>query len=448
VAEATVRLKKLPRRGTWEVARVHVPGLTVHEDDYQGLFVVVERRSGLPRCMEALTSESDLSALLIEACRKDGHRPAGRPKTLRCPPSQVAELREAADALGAKLAPDTDLSVIDAAIDAMMDSIGGPGAQDRSMPFPAVDVWRPVLAELTRSKPWTVVDEHVVFQVELDDLQDWLCTVLGAAGKVFGLSLFPSIEDLVIFRAGEPGMSVELDVVSISFDPIGEVPPQHAAWCRSQRLVFDGKVPLLFDFDGHGMMPIPDDESEDLAAMVQAVLGLIRSAGRALATLQHPIAETIETVRGRMYVRAMPIGVAMAGLDDLDWDGPPAEPLVREPHQLFFEWTDEPGDPVRLCIQAAARDAQRIRTRLMHIEVLEVDEDGDALQLYAIDDGHIRWDLGHVPPEVVAALPDLDDLFGRATLLCALKGGAKRKSFRPTDLLVAQQVDVVVTREA
>ena len=88
------RLKKLPRRGTWEVGLVHMPQVQIDNVKLEGMLLVVETRNGLARAASPVAVGDDIAALLLDTTHAMHSIPAGRPKTIRCDPAIIERLRE------------------------------------------------------------------------------------------------------------------------------------------------------------------------------------------------------------------------------------------------------------------------------------------------------------------------------------------------------------------
>ncbi len=447
------RLKKLSRRGTWEAAVFDVPGDLAARLPIDQIVLVGERRSGLLRASEPLVADTDPSEILIRSCRAE-HAPPGRPKTLRCPPSQLDEFQAAADAVGAKLVPDTGLDLLIDAFEHLMQqfltTIGGgpdPDFEERVMPFTRTDVWKPVLERLAGCGAWEWIDESVVFEVTHPECGTWFGLMLGAADEVRGLSFYPSLDDVEVMGEGpEHPAFHEVEAMNVHLDPIDEIPSAHRVWCENAGLVFDGRVPLVFDFADSMLTPIDDSVSEDLAAMVEAVVKLIENRGPAL--MEGTPLVSVPTAQGDIEVAALadPLG-------DDDWLDPPAERFVTDPHLLFFE-VDQSSEasnrtPTRVCLKLAKKDAERLAERVQSIATLEVVLYEDEMTLFLLEERGIRWELVTIVRSDLEQLPPIDQVFGHEQVpLVVMKGGAKRRSHSPRDVLLEHLVHVDLEEES
>lgn len=413
------RRSRRATRATWEVDIVRIPDMSVEDANVRGLLIVVERKRGIVRHAAPVEVGEPLTPHLLAAAEAGVHHPSQRPTTIRCTDAILGELKRGAKVLGAKLTVAASLPAADAAADGLIEHFRSVAPPDLRVSDPAP--WRAVLHALLDLEPWERIDEEVAFVLNGPRVIDgWACLVIGGAGEQRGLVFFPDIDAIDLMEGTRPGELPQRFVsVCVHLDYAEDLPGSYVAWAIEAGWVLRGQVLTVFRASEEGMTPLTDPTP--WLAATQAVLSLCASASDDLAV--RPVGRKVETPIGEVAVRTQ-------FRDELE-----EERFVEVPHQMFFEVGD---DRKALCFKAAKRDAEHIASDLRQVRNLRVIVSPNSIEL-AVELHHGE----HLSVADLPFHPGLAKALSGEVTLVAMKGGAKRRSYRDSDILREQRVPVV-----
>lgn len=269
-----MKLGKLARtEDVWEAGMVYGP-TPVDGAELIGLLVVVERGSGLIRVASAVTRSEPVSVVFRTAflAPADPARP-GRPQKVvvddpRLLPQLATVLTEAQVPASAG-----GTAALDDAIARLLNAAGAPLA-------PGIDrdlaTWRTALAALIRVAPWSVLSEAVEFTFVGGGLDDAVALVMGSGGKIPGIVLYATFDDLAVYRerAGE-GPRAPRSSLHVMFEPRAGLTDDEYDRCLRVGLQFPpGLYPRVYSSDGNTFRIATADEQDQLLRAVRGVTAL------------------------------------------------------------------------------------------------------------------------------------------------------------------------------
>ena len=425
-------LRKLPRTGTWEVGLIPVPGVQIRDEVLIGMLLVVEH-SGLVRMAAPITDRAEIAETVEQAARApvSGTKP-GRPRKLVCTPELRFALRGVARGLGANLEVRDVLPGVEEAVNSLQDFLAIGISLVPEDPTP----WRDVMADLLRERPWKALPDSVLFRFgPHESLEDAVAVVVGALGEQLGVLFYADEADYWLYldqaRSGEIDME-QLDFWCAHLDPVDEVPEAHVEIGREIGLVQDDLVLQLYAVRGRETCRLDSKEERSLLAAVQGILGAWRAHGRALASVG--TSTRVCTFLGELEVRTTP--------DTEHLDLP--EPLILEvAHQVVLHRALMDGEELpALTMKMAKRDAQRLARIIdgnYEVDAISMVEFEDHVDILAWEGPHEVGVLARIPRQ--AGVLDPWRAMGRGALFVSA-GGAKRRSLRPEDVILALHVDL------
>ncbi len=271
----------------WEVEAVPVQVGIDSEPDARPVAVLVsadgnvlesELRARLGGEVEDVASA--LERAIGSAARKTGSWPS------------VVRVRqqEVADALAPSLAPRdvavetaAELPDLEAAARALMEHFAGaatwpPVCSPRSWSGWGLthDLSRNIMeaaAAFRSASPWEIMENEQAPRVRMPSGSEWMVSVLGAGGELFGIVLYSDPRDLERTLSAEPGsglVGAVGRVLSFTFDDAGELPAryvrevQRAGWTRKEI------VPVLVTVNSIGG-GLSRSDAADLATLLRAL---------------------------------------------------------------------------------------------------------------------------------------------------------------------------------
>jgi len=264
-APKRVRLKKLPRKGHWEVAVVMPPGIT--DPHRGGELLVADTSTGELRHRGVLSADSGIVEQMTQAAvDPQGPHQRARPRSLRTLAGVHPELVPAAEAMGCKITLVQELPTLDA----LRAEAGGAVFQPQ---LPAqVDDWRALLPELVAAAPWEHLVEGSSAYVggpELDEVRIENDPTVGVPRLIVVPSDTDPQAQLDAMMAGQG--DGQLVFWTVELPPVDALGPQRLAWIDAGMVVeHDGVRRALVLAKGtlRGQAnPAPGEERRLLAAL-------------------------------------------------------------------------------------------------------------------------------------------------------------------------------------
>ncbi|MBN2800257.1 MAG: hypothetical protein JXX28_14045 [Deltaproteobacteria bacterium] len=395
------RLKKLPRRGTWEVALFAAYDPNTLKTGSHSMLVIVETSTGALRRKLLVRTGADLGAELIAATAAVASVPAGRPKTVVCAPALVPVLGEAIEELGARLRTAEEQPSASAAFSASLAKIPlAPAA----FGVPDPEDWRPVLLRLAEEVP-------------PGDRYDQLWFELEGAGILPGTIGFFSnpIEDapgvVIVSNSGvtkalsspkplPPALPEGQSLTMVRLVPEEQASVRQVEWSWAHKLTVQGMVPQFIHASGD-TKGLWGETSALYRTATSAVLEVWRRHGASLSL--HATETVLPTLSGPLTVRTTTSDHRAAAL------------LLEDPSLPF----DLYPFPPRLIFPVTREEAPRVTRLVERWTSVDFSLQGERLVLtvgYADDSSRI---LGILPAKEL----DLPLRTGEISLEIALQDG-------------------------
>jgi len=281
-----VRLKKLPRRGHWEVAVLMPPG--VRDPLRGGELLVADASTGELRFRGSLGEESLSELFTRAALHPQGPHRRGRPRSLRTWAGLQEDLRPIADAMGCKVAVKASLPAIEALHEGP-EPAPRPAAAPPPADAPVVRVpsegaaWREVLPQLAAAAPWDQLPQGASIHVGSPEV-DEVTIELDPSQGVPALTACPADahpQDQLEAMAGGHGDG-QFVIWRLLLSPVAELGPQRQQWIDASLVVELGGVPhglVLQKMTLRGFTTPTPGEEQRLAAVLGVVADVVQRQG-------------------------------------------------------------------------------------------------------------------------------------------------------------------------
>jgi len=408
--------------GIWEVDLVATPEVQVEEGEVDGVFLVVEADSGLVRLVDVLAPGAELGHRLLRAAATPMAGEAGPPVEVRVRAAMAQALRGATEELGAALQLVRSLPAVDQAAASLVAFLSqGPQQVGEPQTVHDAEVWRPLLVGLVDAAPWEVVSGDTVFQFQGGALDGRVAQLIGGGGVQRGLAVFDSEADLEATFLTADGGPPSFRAMAIHVDPTADFGEGEVARAEREDLIYQGQMLWVGRTDGAFPTPLPEADGPLLRAATEAVLQVVQSQGERLSEQQ--TTNLVNTPMGRGVVQTHP--------------GGPSQPTLLDDIDHQFSLTPSADGTVVWAWKMAKRDARRLATRLDAVTALRHERQPGGWLVVAAMAGSER--IGGM----VALAPGpwgrifAGDLAGR---LRVLAGGAKRRTYKLSDILLERDV--------
>lgn len=427
-------LKRLPTSLVpWEVRLVDV-GVTIEGVETEGMLVVVEQDTGLARAAGPIVRGKPLWSVLGPGLFDPGPglSPA-RPRLLLCDDPTLQE-RLTLELSGTGIAVElvAEVPAADELLAALADRFGP------VLSGPGITVLRPqwlaALETLVRVAPWRVLWDSVLFRFHGEPtLEGMVALVMGNAQQKIGVAVYPTEEDYQGFLdaavGGDPGALAEVEAVTLHLDAISELDPDEGRAFQEAGLVtVTGLCPRVLVLAG-GVPSVANELAQRvLLAVVQAICTLTARGPEQL-----------------LLQRATCIASTCLGPVQISSEPPEEEQrfpdLVDEDYAVgvggLYDLERGRRDAV-LVLKLRKRDALRVADRLVGVDGLQIESDGERCAVLALRGSEQIGLVTYLHPTQAAQLSEAGVAF-----LCVSAGGPKRRRINPREFVTRIEVSVV-----